>query len=601
MRYGRWSWTLFCLVMIATALGHPRYGAAAWRFSVLPDQWSGEPVPAPSVQVPNPISRDLEVQKASLKEAIGLALENNPRIHARRLEPARQAAGVLRAEGQYDPVLGLDLLSTTSETPAGSQLSGNSVVKTNDRSANLQLQKLLRSGGSLKLDFLNDRLDTNSSFQALRPQYKPSLGFSVVQPLLRNLGWNYSYLVVRVAEEQQDASVYQYQADLTDFVQEVIQDYWAVVGFREAVAVQQKSLELANRTVEENSARVNVGLLAPVSVLEAQADAKSREADLLVAQNNLAIARQRLSQVVFFRPLDSFVPRSIEPIDDVALDGVKPDLDDSLAIALAERPEIEASKRGVKVAQLNERIASNQLLPRLDLVGSYGVNSLSGTTSTQTVNILETDTAEISRLRARGCSCANSPCLLPRDQCPLTGSPVTCTCPTSVPRSAYGGSLGNAYDRLNGDFFTYSFGIQLEVPFANATAEGNATQSRIARDQAELTHRELLSQITLEVRQAVSDVQTARQRVDATRVARQLAEENLRNQEQRHSVGAATTKDLLDFQSRLTAAGFAEVQAKVDYATATARWRRSQGRLLDHYQIVFERPGEHSPSWFARF
>jgi hypothetical protein len=61
----------------------------------------------------------------------------------------------------------------------------------------------------------------------------------------------------------------------------------------------------------------------------------------------------------------------------------------------------------------------------------------------------------------------------------------------------------------------------------------------------------------------------------------------------------ATTKDLLDFQTRLTSARAAEVAPKIDYAVA--RWRREQGRLLDHYQIVFDQPGKRSPPWFARF
>src|SRR5438874_10644711 len=38
-----------------------------------------------------------------------------------------------------------------------------------------------------------------------------------------------------------------------------------------------RSKALADRTVEENQARVRVGLLPPVAVLEAQADAASRE------------------------------------------------------------------------------------------------------------------------------------------------------------------------------------------------------------------------------------------------------------------------------------------------------------------------------------
>lgn len=584
-----------CAIVLLPMLATPRLGRATWRFSVLPEQWQGEPQMLPSLEVPNPVTRDDEAQPVTLQDAIALALQNNPRIQARRLEPVRQAAAILGAEGQFDPVGSLNLLYDTRETPAGSSLLGSNALITNERSANLRLQKLLRTGASFTVDFLNDRLDSNSRFQSLRPQYKPSVGFSVVQPLLRDLGWNFSYLVVRVAHEQADAAAFRYQAELADFVQEVIQAYWAVVGNREAVEVQRQSLALANRTVEENSARVKVGLFAPVAVLEAQADAKSREERLLVAENQLAVARQRLSQLVFYRPLGTFVPRIIEPVDEVTPEAVAPDLDDTLQIALHDRAEIEASARGVQVAQLNERISANRLLPRLDLVGSYGVNALSGTGAGGTTS--ETDSFGVATFIQRGCNCQVKPCTLPADQCPQQIQNFVCSCPAAPFR----GTSGDAYRRLDDGFESYSFGLKLEVPFANATAESQATQSRIQRDQAQLNHRELLSQITLEVRQAVSDVQTGRRRIDATRVARELAEENLRNQEQRHSVGAATTKDLLDFQTRLTSARFAEVQAKVDYATAVARWRRSEGRLLEHYQIVLERPGPHATPWFATF
>jgi outer membrane protein TolC len=63
----------------------------------------------------------------------------------------------------------------------------------------------------------------------------------------------------------------------------------------------------------------------------------------------------------------------------------------------------------------------------------------------------------------------------------------------------------------------------------------------------------------------------------------------------------ATTKDLLDFQTQVTRARAAEVQANVSYAIAVARWRRAQGELLTHYQVVLDQPGRHSPPWFARF
>jgi hypothetical protein len=62
----------------------------------------------------------------------------------------------------------------------------------------------------------------------------------------------------------------------------------------------------------------------------------------------------------------------------------------------------------------------------------------------------------------------------------------------------------------------------------------------------------------------------------------------------------ATTKDLLDFQTQLTEARFTEVQARVRHAIAVARWRRAQGQLLSHYQILVEHTKRSTP-WFAKF
>ena len=63
----------------------------------------------------------------------------------------------------------------------------------------------------------------------------------------------------------------------------------------------------------------------------------------------------------------------------------------------------------------------------------------------------------------------------------------------------------------------------------------------------------------------------------------------------------ATTKDLLDFQVRRTTAAANEVQARIAYVLSVSRWRRAEGKLLEHHQIIVEQPGKHSPPWFARF
>ena len=572
----------------------PAPAGPSWRGAVLPEQW--QPIPtSPALAVPRPVTRDDEIQRVTLKETIALALENNPRIAARRLEPARVGTTVLEAQSIFDPALGGELQYSRSVTPNANQLSGTLTSVVDDRFARGNLSKLLRSSTQVVVDFDHERLDNNARFFQLRPQYDAALTLSVVQPLLRDFGWDFSYLVVRVAERNADASVYLYEAELADFVTLVIAAYWRVVAAREAVAVQEESKALADRTVTENEARVRVGLFAPVAVLEAQADAKLREEQLIIANNNLAVARQELAQLTFFRPNSTFVPRTLEPVDEAAVsEEIDVDLDRSLDTALADRPEIIASAHGVEARLIQERIASNALLPRLDLVGSYGVNGLAGRSTPVTQQFISP--VDVSATQPDTTCTFIAPevyiCSRRQRESPLQGGGSDVYTTRGTPRGGM----------FSGDFETYSFGLRLTVPFDNALAKAQHTRSRIETNQAEFNHRELLSQVTLEVRRTTADLVAARQRIDTSRVASDLAAENLRNQEKRHEVGMATTKDLLDFQSRLTEARFAWVQAMLDYNVAVARWRRAQGGLLAHYQIVVERPGsKHMTPWFARF
>jgi outer membrane protein TolC len=525
--------------------------------SVLADQWQRSLTLSEALRLPRRVTRDDVVEHVALKETIALALENNPGIAARRLEPTLFLADVLGSEAQYDPALSGEAVWARDETPNASALAGTDTTITRNRDVNVRLGKLFRTSTQANIEFLTDRLDTNLGFQQLSPQYSPELNFSVIQPLLRDFGWDFSYLVVHVAEQTADAAVFEYEADLADFVQLVIDAYWTVVGARENVVLRRESLELAERTVRENEARVRVGLLAPVSVLEAQADAKARETDLIVAENQLKTARQRLAQLAYYRPADTFLPRMLEPADEVPIEDIDVDEMQALEGALVARPEVLASALRVEGNQYEERRASNALLPRFDLVGSYGLNGLSGQNQDVTFGVGGV--------------------------------------------SPFAGPERRAYERLfDGNFESYSVGVRFQVPLSNAQARSQQARARVSRDQAELLHRELLSNVTLEVRESGANVTDSRKAIETSRVARELAQENLRNQEKRHEVGMATTKDLLDFQTRLTEARFSEVQARVQHANAVASWRRAQGRLLEHYQIVVKAP-ERSKPWFSRF
>src|SRR6185295_4715195 len=183
-----------------------------WGAPQLRQQWTPGVPRSSALAIPSPITRDETVQPASLKETIALALENNPGIAARRLEPGRQEAGILVADAVFDPTFAGELEQQHSITPNANSLSGTTTNVVDDRFANFHLLKTFRTGTIASVDFLNDCLDNNARFIQLRPQYSPQLNLSVVQPLLRSFGWDFTYLVVKVAEQTADAAVFQYQA-----------------------------------------------------------------------------------------------------------------------------------------------------------------------------------------------------------------------------------------------------------------------------------------------------------------------------------------------------------------------------------------------------
>jgi outer membrane protein TolC len=141
----------------------------------------------------------------------------------------------------------------------------------------------------------------------------------------------------------------------------------------------------------------------------------------------------------------------------------------------------------------------------------------------------------------------------------------------------------------------------LQVPLSNAEARSKYAQSRIELEQARARQRDLVAQITLEVERALGDVEANFKRIQTTRRASELAEENLRGQQRRFEVGLVTQKDVIDFQSRLLDAQGAELRAITDYNNSISRLRLADGTLLQSYNIEVDGPKKASEPWWARF
>ncbi|GIW40856.1 MAG: hypothetical protein KatS3mg076_1433 [Candidatus Binatia bacterium] len=491
--------------------------------------------------------------------AIELALRNNTDLQIQRLGPVGARAEVRRALSIFDPSFFADLTVQRDVRPSSFTLETSTVPDQRSFTATGGLRKKFLSGADVTFAWVSTRSKSNSALAGLVPEYRTEFQLSLNQPLLRDFGLSFTTLLVRIARTAEERAVYEYEALVADVVERVEEAYWRLVEAKENVRVVEQGLAAARELLRQNEGKYKVGTLPKAAVLAAQAEVARREADLIAARNAVRVARDNLRALVNVREKEGEPLLMIEPADRPTVEPYEIDFERSLAAAREKRPELRAAQLEVKERAMQLKIAENQLLPRLNAIGSVGTNGLSGK----------------AQPRQFGDVIAVNP---------------------------FDGPFSEALNRaVGGEFYSFSAGVTLELPIGNGFAKADYARARVDLEAARRLLRKRQEAVTLEVKTAITQLQNALESIEARRVARKLAEENLRDQQARYEVGLATTKDILDFQDDLTQARAAETAALIDYRIRLAALRRAEGTLLEARNIVVERGPEEKPPWWARF
>lgn len=557
--------------------------------TVLRDQWSNRLPGGPydsALSNYGLLKEDLAPRPITLTESIALALEHNTGMQIQALNPISAAAQVRRAYSQFDPELFGDTAKRRTNSPVQTISPFTNADPFNDSDQpslfsdqvdwNAGVRKRLLTGGLLSGQWNNARLSSNPTVVNLvNPDYVTSLNLSLTQPLLRDFGWRFALLVVDVAQIGEEQAYQVYKAQVAGLVENVERAYWTYVLAIENVRVEVRGLELAKELLRQNQSRFNVGSLPRTSVLESEAEVARREANLVTSSALERIARDNLRALINARQDDGEALIMIEPADKPGVTATVFDLDESLQVAYMQRPELLAARANVDGRRVERKIAENRLLPRLDLVGSIGLNGLGGS-----------DAGLV----------APTPTVPPGQPTPTPGAF------SFIPNPQVLGGYNRSLELLtDGRYYQYLIGAQIVIPLDNAAAEADFAQAKVNAEAARLTLRQTEENVTLEITQAVNNLKALLRRIDATRVARELADENVRNQQARYDVGLATTKDLIDFQDRLTQAYRDEITAVATYAIELARLHFAEGSLLDRRNVALARSAQEGAPWWARF
>jgi len=466
----------------------------------------------------------------SAREAVSLSLNHNLDIEVARYQPWIEDQNIFAAMGLWDHVAYATVSDSQNVSPGVSSLSGAVKPRNDDVAFTLGLRKLLPFGGSYDLSFSNDRSESNNSFLLINPSWSQSFGGSLTIPLLKGLGTEANTATLIIARYTRDQSVDSFEKSLSDSVFQVMQAYWDLVFAIENKKVKDQSLEVALRLLEDTRRRLDRGLAARIDVTQAEAGVASQQEGILTAEAAVLSGTDKLKRLVDPSLLQDAV--LLAPVDAPRVQGA--DLDEKVAVGQAME---EALQRRPEVRQLRTQLLSqdavlvrarNDVLPKLDLVGSGFLNGTDG-------------------------------------------------------------SFGQANrDVRGGDFYNWSLLLSFEYPLERSTAEGGLRRAELEKKRYLLQVRNLENQILVEVRDAVRSIKTDEKRIEATRRARILAQEQLDGEISRNEHGLSTTFRVLDVQKELVQAKTNELKALIDYNLGWHTLHKVTGTLLEKNGILLK-------------
>lgn len=483
---------------------------------------------------------DLRVQgdeiHLTLDEAVELALTRNLSLRTQRISREQARLGIDQAMGIYDFNLLAALSTSQVESPSATNLDGAPVQNQKRTSLSVGGSQLFPTGGFASIEIPNGRFETNSSFSLLNPSFSSGLDLSYTQPLLRGFGRSATNYGIEVARVGSDISQQLFVAEVIGTIQNVENAYWNLVAARYALVVAEESRTLAAELHSNNKVRVDVGTLAPLELVQSEAQIAIREEDIIRARGVVGDAEDLL---FFFLNIDQGEAwsKTIVPDTEASIEHPQVDLGESIRTALAARPEILSQQLRLKSLALDQSFLAQETRPRLDLRATYGLSGL--------------------------------------------GGDVVLRNPDGTVNSTVPGGWNDAFNQVTGfDFPGWSVGLELGIPLQNRSARARRLIADLAVEAGNLTASQLELRVTTEVRAAVRGLETSRQQLESAKVSTRLAEKNLDAERKKYDNGLSTAYQILQVQDDLTSARYRQVAAVTGYRRALVEYYRATGGLL---------------------
>lgn len=545
-------------------------------YTVAPSWWPHVRVPYQQSEVPEPqLTNSPRIDELikdgklylSLQDAVELALQNNLDIQVQRYYPWIAQADILRTFGggadrgvasttlplaftnqtaiSFDPAVTATLSADSKNLPVNNGLtagtgtgsSGSTNLFTHTYTENFGYAQNLHYGTAFSASLNTTRTSTTSTSVTFDPSVQTTGQLLVSQPLLNGFGRLPNERYIRIAKINRNATDQAFMQSIITDITAVEDDYWELVFARGNVDVQQQAVDLAQRLYDNNKRQVEVGTLAPIEIVRAQAQVATAQQALIVAQTAQLQEQTLLMSVITKNPTaPNLVNLEIVPTDSVtklpAAENLT--LPDAVNEALAKRPDVAQAKLTINADDINIQATRNALLPNLT-ASAY----------------------------AQGVG--------------LGGNKV---------KTGATGGIGDALiQALQGTYPEFEAQLTLNLPIRNRVAASDNARALLAQRQDQTRLQQTINNVMVDVQNALITLQQDRPTVTAAQLTRELQQETLDAEQKKLDLGASTIFVVVTDQQALAAAAAAEVRAEANLAEAVVNLQRALGRTLDVFKI----------------
>jgi outer membrane protein len=479
----------------------------------------------------------------TLDDAIRLAMANNIDIRVDQAAVDFAQNNVHRQFAPFDPVANASFVDERTKTQTSNQLQGASILNSLTQTTQFGYAQTFPTGTNFQTTFINTKSSTNSNFYTLNPFFGTSWTFQVTQPLLKNFGVFANRAPIYIAQRSLRQSQAAFEGEVSAILLSVISQYWNVVLARESLRVQNQSYEEAQQSYERDKKALSLGALPPLDIYRSESEVAARRVNVIQAEYALKQAEDQFRQIITADrdPVLSAIDLTLTEKPDPPETLLDMDIASALALALANRPELEAAQQQLAADALSIRLAHNNLRPDLELSGMYSPTGLGG-------NLYD----------------------------------ITTVPPTLLST----GGLGDSLSQLFGfKYPTYSASLTLQLPIKNHAAEANLADAVVSQRSDQYRQARTAQTVTLDVKNAVHLLEEAKVSLQAAKISEDLARKSLQAEQRKYQLGGSTIFFVLDAQTQLANAEFALAQAQTNYQTAVAAVDHATGKLLEHHQV----------------